>query len=265
MNPSFFVIFAFLSLLLPVTAMADDKIVICRPSNMVSALVYIADKEGFFRDEKLDAEILTASSGKLCQDNAVAGKADIAVVGEANFTYLGFNPHDLVLVSQLQKNPEVALIGRKDAGIGVGSDLRGKKIGYLPASWSYFYLSRLLDKLKISPTHVQLFALQPQAMPAALQGKVIDAFVMWEPWASQALKSLGDNGIRLKDTNLNNYGILVVRKELVVDQPQAVSKLLKALLRAEDFIKNKIRNEVGQFLFSQTRRRPMILPVLIEV
>lgn len=30
-------------------------------------------------------------------------------------------------------------------------------------------------------------------------------------------------------------------------------------------IKNEIRNKIGQFLFSQTQRRPMILPVVIEV
>lgn len=33
----------------------------------------------------------------------------------------------------------------------------------------------------------------------------------------------------------------------------------------DDFIKNKIRNDVGQFLFSQTKRRPMVLPVVIKV
>ena len=33
----------------------------------------------------------------------------------------------------------------------------------------------------------------------------------------------------------------------------------------EDYIKSKIRNDVGQFLFSRTKKRPMILPVLIEV
>ncbi|NIP32927.1 ribonuclease J [Candidatus Saccharibacteria bacterium] len=32
-----------------------------------------------------------------------------------------------------------------------------------------------------------------------------------------------------------------------------------------DFIRNKIRNEIGQFLFKKTERRPMILPVIIEV
>ncbi|MDD4901522.1 MAG: ribonuclease J [Patescibacteria group bacterium] len=32
-----------------------------------------------------------------------------------------------------------------------------------------------------------------------------------------------------------------------------------------DHIKNKIRDEVGQFLFSKTKRRPMVLPVVIKV
>jgi ribonuclease J len=33
----------------------------------------------------------------------------------------------------------------------------------------------------------------------------------------------------------------------------------------EDMIKNKIRNEIGQFLFTQTKRRPMVLPVIIKI
>ncbi len=33
----------------------------------------------------------------------------------------------------------------------------------------------------------------------------------------------------------------------------------------DDFIRNKIRNEIGQYLFSKTKRRPMVLPVVIKV
>jgi ribonuclease J len=32
-----------------------------------------------------------------------------------------------------------------------------------------------------------------------------------------------------------------------------------------DNIKNKLRNDIGQFLFQKTERRPMVLPVVIEV
>ncbi len=33
----------------------------------------------------------------------------------------------------------------------------------------------------------------------------------------------------------------------------------------DDYIKNKIRNEIGQFLFTATKRRPMVLPVVIKI
>lgn len=33
----------------------------------------------------------------------------------------------------------------------------------------------------------------------------------------------------------------------------------------ESYVKDKIRNDIGQFLFSKTKRRPMVLPVLIQV
>ena len=51
--------------------------------------------------------------------------------------------------------------------------------------------------------------------------------------------------------------------------PENVKKILKehgAKLPAQDeVIREKVRNEVGSFLFKHTERRPMVLPVIIEV
>jgi ribonuclease J len=33
----------------------------------------------------------------------------------------------------------------------------------------------------------------------------------------------------------------------------------------EDQLKNKIRDEIGKFLFKETERRPLILPVIISL
>ena len=33
----------------------------------------------------------------------------------------------------------------------------------------------------------------------------------------------------------------------------------------EVYLKNKIRNDIGEFLFKKTERRPMVLPVIIDV
>ena len=58
-------------------------------------------------------------------------------------------------------------------------------------------------------------------------------------------------------------------KELIQKTRMKVKKIVKEHLPRvptdDDYIKNKIRNDIGQFLFSQTKRRPMVLPVVIKV
>ena len=58
-------------------------------------------------------------------------------------------------------------------------------------------------------------------------------------------------------------------KELIEKTRQRAKKILKdgdpRSPAFEDNIKNKIRNDIGQFLYSQTKKRPMVLPVIIEV
>lgn len=58
-------------------------------------------------------------------------------------------------------------------------------------------------------------------------------------------------------------------RELIEKTRMKVKALVKEHCKGapadDDYIKNRIRNEVGQFLFSQTKRRPMVLPVIIKV
>ena len=64
-------------------------------------------------------------------------------------------------------------------------------------------------------------------------------------------------------------GFMKENKELIEKTRMKVKKIVKdhdARTPADvDYIKNKVRNDVGQFLFSQTKRRPMVLPVVIKV
>ncbi|MDD5252231.1 MAG: ribonuclease J [Patescibacteria group bacterium] len=58
-------------------------------------------------------------------------------------------------------------------------------------------------------------------------------------------------------------------KELIEKARAKVKKILtdtdKRSPAFEEHIRNKVRNDMGQFLFTATKRRPMILPVIIEV
>jgi len=58
-------------------------------------------------------------------------------------------------------------------------------------------------------------------------------------------------------------------RELIESTRMKVKKIVKAhdprTPTDVDHLKNKIRNDIGQFLFSKTKRRPMVLPVVIKV
>jgi NitT/TauT family transport system substrate-binding protein len=240
MKKAGFILIALLGVMsMPVAAHAKDseKITLCAPNNMTSALAYIADSQGYFRDEGLDVIFQTTTNGKMCQDSLVAEKAEVMMGGDGPFSYLGFIENPLRIIAQTEESPEVSLIARRDKGILSERDIKGKTVGYLPGSVSYFYLARLLDKLGLNASDLHLVPLQAPAMPQALKGGVIDAFVVWEPWNDQALRELGDRAVSLRDPALYNYqGAVIVTKAFARDHSDQVKGLLHAFLRAESYM-----------------------------
>lgn len=59
-------------------------------------------------------------------------------------------------------------------------------------------------------------------------------------------------------------------QELLMDVRKRVRKIIEGSFATEHtlndiYLKNEIRNKMGQFLFRRTERRPMVIPVIIEV
>ena len=214
-----------------------EKVTYCRPNNMVSALAYIADVKGFFKEEGLEVEFSATTNAKICQDLLVAGKADLMNGAEAPFTYLAASNPDLSIIAFLERNPETSIFARKDRGITSFADIKGKRLASLPGTVSYFFLARVMEQLGITKSELSITSMQPPTMPQALVGGAVDAIVMWEPWGSNAMKQLGENGVRLTNTALYEYeAILLTTNTLKKTRPQVIKKILAALIKAENFI-----------------------------
>lgn len=152
------------------------------------------------------------------------------------FTYLSFQDHPLRILAEIGKNPETALFFRKDHGISSPLDLKGKHVAYLPGTVSYFFLVRFLEKHGLTQQDLKLTSMQPPTMPQALIGGSIDAFVMWEPWGSQALKQLGDAGGKIVDPSNSYQGFLTTTQEMTQNHPGTVKKVIRSLIKAENFL-----------------------------
>jgi ribonuclease J len=68
-----------------------------------------------------------------------------------------------------------------------------------------------------------------------------------------------------KSPDIISRGFVYLResKELLKDVRRKVVKIVESVNWT--YVKNEIRDKIGEFLFSKTQRRPMVLPVVIEV
>ncbi len=82
------------------------------------------------------------------------------------------------------------------------------------------------------------------------------------------------DGKLLSSPDIISRGFIYMKenKEIVEDVRNQVKKIIndhnktgQKMATDSEMIKEKLRNNVGQFLFQKTKRRPMILPVVIEV
>ena len=80
-----------------------------------------------------------------------------------------------------------------------------------------------------------------------------------------------ENGQLLKTPDIISRGFIYLKenKELINDVRIKLKSLLSRIPRHQhpdpDYVKTLVRDQIGQLLYNKTKRRPMILPVLIEV
>lgn len=81
----------------------------------------------------------------------------------------------------------------------------------------------------------------------------------------------GQTGKLISDPDIISRGFVFMKesKRLIGQTKEKIKKILydrdPRTSANETYIRNKVRDQIGQFLFSKTQRRPMILPVIIEV
>jgi ribonuclease J len=80
-----------------------------------------------------------------------------------------------------------------------------------------------------------------------------------------------DKGKLLKNPDIISRGFIYLKEnqDIVEEVRKRVRNLTQRLPNYSeiepDYLKTLIRDQVGQFIYNKTRRRPMILPVIIEI
>jgi len=203
--------------------------------------VIVAYEKGYFRDEfgdKLKIEVPNFANGPAQNEAFQAGRLDIANVGDLPTIQLWANDTDIQVISYLWDAPDAySLVVNKQSKIQSLADLRGKKIAVQLGSNYHKFTLKLLASQGLEINDVELVQMQrPEALIALKQG-VIDAVTMPEPPLSQTLKEDSNLVEICKSGDYDKIFIVTyVRTEYAQKNPQIVSRYLKVIKKANDWI-----------------------------
>lgn len=218
-----------------------EKLTLGAETSLLSAVVWVAQNQGYYREEGLDITIKPFSSGRLSFLAMLKGAGvDISTVAPTPIMFNSFKRNDFSVFSTFAYSfNDLKVIGRIDSGITNGQSLKGKKIGITVGTTSQFFLQAFLTYHDIAMTDVQVVDMAPSDLPQAIVNRQLDAVVAWEPHAYTTQQLLQQDGVTLDSSDLyrETFNFMVMNDFAKSNLP-TLKRFLAANLRATEFIKN---------------------------
>jgi len=212
------------------------RITVAVPPLEQNALLYVAEHRGYFAAHGLEIAIKDYDSGVTSIQGLLRGEAEIAEAAEFPLVRAIFRKEELLIIGCNDRFENNYLIARQDRGIAAIPDLRGKKIGVTLQTINEFYLARFLQLHGICWNQVEVVDTQPADFLQAVAGGAVDALIGWQPHIYRIQQQLSETLVWPAQSSQEVYGVLVCRREWVVQHAEVVRRYLRALLEAENYL-----------------------------
>jgi NitT/TauT family transport system substrate-binding protein len=214
-----------------------EKLSIAIPALPHGALLQIAAARGYFAEEGLEVEMIPALHGKVAIELVLQGKADFGVASDVVFVLSAAKGGGLgIVANMLTSASDLAVIARRDRGIAMPRDLAGKKVGVTLGTAGEYFLWAFLIRHKLPPNSVTLVDMLPGQIVPAIAAGTIDATSTWQPNVLNAQLMLGDKATTFHEPLAYTETFNVIgRREFLKEHAKAVEKLVRAMLKAEQF------------------------------
>lgn len=219
---------------------AAEPLRLALSTSPLSLPFFVAEDQGYFSGEGLSLQINEVIGGHRTLRQVLDGTADLATCSEAVVMFNSFERRDYaVMATFVTSDDDIKVVAHADSGISSARQLSGKRVGTVLASASHYYLDTLLLINGVDPKSVQIIGIQPEAMADALRQGDIDAVAIWEPFPFKILNSVPGAQLLPKSSSYIETFNLVARKGLRETRGDDLVKLLRALDRAQNFIKTQ--------------------------
>ena len=210
------------------------------PKSDWAGLGLIAIEKGFFKQQGLNIEVSYVDAGIQAMEALISNSADFVAVVDKNIVDLDASVNkNISIVASTNISTASAIIARKSAGIRIPEDLKGKRLAISPGTTSEAYAEKMLQKYGLSIKDIDVIKIPADKITDTIISKSVDAISTWEPWASRASRTIGDDAAILKDPEVYAGNMFLgASKEFANNNKATVVKFLKAMEAAADFVKN---------------------------
>ncbi len=218
-----------------------EKVSIAFPTQPGSALLYVAQERGFFRDQGIEIAGQPVATGRQALDLMLQGKADLSIVADLPLVFAVAKGHKPITIATVfRDHGGVGIVARRDRGIALPGDLRGKRIGVTFGSTSQFFLDAFLMELQIPVNSVTLVDLKLENIAEAIISGQVDAVCTWDPALSKLQDALKEQALTFDTSNQYTFRFQLVASEIYLkDRRDLARKFLAALAQAETYIANQ--------------------------
>ncbi len=216
-----------------------ETITLGAETSLLPATVWVAEHEGFFREEGLEVEIRDYDSGRNALKAMLAGEdLDVVTAAQTPIVFNSFDREDFALFATMVSSFEdLKLAVRVDRGISAVADLKGKRIGVTLGSTGHFYLALVLAENDLAISDVELVDLNASELPVVLAEGQVDAITTWEPHIYNVTNALGDDvTLMTGPPSFREDFYFVAMKGWLAGHEEAAERFVRAVIRAEAFI-----------------------------
>lgn len=217
---------------------ADRPVTLGLDRSPTNALAFVADDRGFFPPGTV---VRYFPSGKLALESMLAGEIDIALSTDTPIALACIDQPDLRVIATIgSSTDEHRIVARRDKGIVVPKDLKGKRVGTQKGSAVHYFLDMFLAKHGLDEKNVRAVFMSPDALVPALARGDVDAISMREPYTQMAIEALKGNAVLFEAPGIHRktYHVVTTGRFLGERRKTAVD-VLSALVRSEEFLRRE--------------------------
>jgi NitT/TauT family transport system substrate-binding protein len=196
---------------------------------------YVAREGGFFGRNGLDVTVNTGPSGSAMIAFLIGNQINSAYGAEqAGVSAHLVDPNVVAVAEGTALLRWISVLGRNVADMDA---LRGKRVGVARGTGSETFWLSVVSRLNLNPADYTIVNVEAPEMVAALERGNIDAFAVWEPWPTRALRAIPNTRILL-----SNEQIQIVRNFVYMNRgwaeanADATQRFMRSLIQAQEFI-----------------------------